>query len=214
MARAKKKAPAKRKYVRKTTYKGKYVPTGERESLDALRKNPGYAAAFAKLDEDVIRTQLAAGFRNQASSYARDGDTVKGGYAMATDFEPTEGMKDMLGTAYLGGCAEPGPDYYQTRPHIKQLRCAFPGVWIRADGAFRSEEFGVRWAPSDGLPSQNSVGDRKFYGPRKRSEGEVELMSDALVMFDSIDYARRGAELSLTQLQALTRYIEVESNYA
>ena len=77
---------------------------------------------------------------------------------------------------------------------LKNLRDAFPGIWVREDGAFRSEEFGVSWSPGD------VEGERCQPG---------QFSSGGLVMFGELRQFRGNppCELKLSQIQALADYI-------
>jgi hypothetical protein len=82
--------------------------------------------------------------------------------------------------------------------HLTDLRAAFPGVWVREDGAFRSEDFGVDWAPGDVESTSSSPAEHPYGGP---------------VRFVPIEKFRGRPlpELKLSQLVALTNYVTQES---
>lgn len=85
--------------------------------------------------------------------------------------------------------------------HLTGLRDAFPGVWVREDGAFRSDEFGVAWSPGnvEGI-----------------SGAPNEVARGGLVRFFGMQNYRGSPmpELKLTQLRALTEYVAAESRVA
>lgn len=103
----------------------------------------------------------------------------------------------------VGGMAQPDPRAPADRlvrsvdPEVA-LRKAFPGIWIREDGAFRTEEFGVAWEPGD------VEADAPDHPHAVRSIG-------GLCAFVGSDYGRGAPRLKLSQLWALTDYIEYVS---
>jgi hypothetical protein len=83
--------------------------------------------------------------------------------------------------------------------HLVALRAAFPGVWVRSDGAFRHDETGIHWEPGDVERADPDLGATlKSYGR-------------GLVRFGVNEAQNRCAALRLSQLRALTDYIAAES---
>lgn len=79
---------------------------------------------------------------------------------------------------------------------LKKLQDAFPGIWVREDGAFRYEPFGMYWEPGD-VESDLSYEEGMIRAPN--SDGRVLIRGD--------DYGRGEAKLKLSQIQALADYI-------
>ena len=79
---------------------------------------------------------------------------------------------------------------------LKKLQDALPGIWVREDGAFRYEPFGMYWEPGD-VESDLSYEEGEIRAPN--SDGSVLIRGD--------DYGRGEAKLKLSQIQALADYI-------
>lgn len=63
-------------------------------------------------------------------------------------------MAEFIADQVRVGVCEPDPRsppdrLVRSTDPASALRRAFPGIWIREDGAFRAEEFGVMWEPGD-----------------------------------------------------------------
>jgi hypothetical protein len=79
--------------------------------------------------------------------------------------------------------------------YLTALRKAFPGVWVREDGAFRYEaDLNISWGPGD-VEADHT----------KRERGMIP--ADGLLYLTGA-YQNPVAALKLSQLQAITAYIE------
>ena len=83
--------------------------------------------------------------------------------------------------------------------HVAMLRRAFPGVWIRGDGAFRI----VASYDDDTITAQWTQGDKEF---SPSSDGRLSS-SDGRLKVKSVD-------LTASQLRALLVYIDAQSSSA
>lgn len=84
--------------------------------------------------------------------------------------------------------------------HTSALRKAFPGVWIREDGAFQHDTTGIRWMPGD---------------VERQDDWEHSMFDQGgLCYVGGPPSSGRGAMLKLSQLSALTDYIATENRRA
>lgn len=73
------------------------------------------------------------------------------------------------------------------------LRQAFPGIWIREDGAFRDDDNGIAWSPGDVEKQDDHLSGM--------------LPSGGLCYFGGPPAMGRGPRLKLSQMWALCDYI-------
>lgn len=85
--------------------------------------------------------------------------------------------------------------------HITALRKAFPGVWIREDGAFRDDHIGIFWAPGD----VEKTDERLLHGAQHSGA------YDGLCCFVGPGSGARGPALRLSQIRVLAEYIDATS---
>lgn len=78
--------------------------------------------------------------------------------------------------------------------YVQQLQEQFPGVWIRADGAFITEDRGIMWRPGDMESWIDQVSD------------QCEDKS-GLIRIGPNEITGRPQRLRLSQLVALINYI-------
>ena len=79
---------------------------------------------------------------------------------------------------------------------LQKLRDAFPGIWVREDGAFRYEPFGIYWQPGD---VESDLSEVPGAYPAPNVDGRVRINGG--------DYGHGTAKLKLSQIQVLADYI-------
>lgn len=120
-------------------------------------------------------------------------------------------VKDHMAGGYNPDAQVKREESQQPRYHAFALQKAFPGVWIREDGAFRSEEFAVWWCPPDTAGSMCDTGESR--GKHRGVNADFLNADDAnygVLVCESIDYKRQGTRLTLQQLNTLANYISEE----